>query len=86
MKYCLRHGKNVWVQGHPGFHYEMTKVPEWAPDVEVCQGPFAECEPPTLEEDWQDHLSVPPPADMFQYNNQFDYDPLTDAVVQVNLI
>lgn len=31
-----------------------------------CQGPFAECEPPQLEENWQNHLIEQSPIeDMF---------------------
>lgn len=58
LQYCVMCEKMVYVLGD--FHVQETRLMwDGSPDYVVCNGPFATCPPPELEEDWNVHLTPP---------------------------
>lgn len=56
VKYCLHCGEAVPVYKEWNKDVHYTREGDF---VASCLGPFAETNPPALEENWQDHLLTP---------------------------
>lgn len=60
LRYCIKHEQHTQTSvDYAGNEYHFVRRPIVAFDIDACYGPFAECPPPELEENWQDHLIAP---------------------------